>query len=62
MYEHPQEDKSRLGGHSYIYSKICEQEYSRFVELNSMYEMENDELLQSEIEDEEFIVGVKTTL
>lgn len=60
--EHPQEDKSRLGGYSYVYSDMSEREYSCYLRLVEGWAAERDEVARSDIEDRAFEAGVKTTI
>lgn len=60
--EHPQEDKSRLGGYSYVYSDMTEREYSCYLKLVEAWAAESDEVARSNIEDRAFEAGVKATI
>jgi len=60
--EHPKEDKSRLGGFSYIYGDICEREFSKVLEIEEQLATQMDEQLQAELEGKHFESGVKAIL
>jgi hypothetical protein len=60
--EHPQEDKSRLGGYSRIYCEFSEKEFSNSVEIEERWKKEGDILVRSELQDLHFKAGVKTIL
>jgi len=60
--DHPQEHKSRLGGHSNIYCDIAELEFSRSIEIESQYEKEEDEFIRSDLEDQHVESGIKTII
>jgi len=60
--EHPQEEKSRLGGYSYAYGEFSEKEFSKSIEIEEQWKKEQDELIRSDLEDMHFEAGVKTIL
>lgn len=60
--EHPQEDKSRLGGYSYAYCDFSEKEFSKSIVIEEQWKKEKDELVRPNLEDLHFEAGVKTIL
>lgn len=60
--EHPQEEKSRLGGYSYAYGEFAEKEFSKSIEIEEQWKKEQDELIRSDLEDMHFEAGIKTIL
>jgi len=60
--EHPREQKSRLGGYSYIYSTICESEFSKSIKIEDVGKLEEDVFVRDELEEKHFEAGVKTIL
>lgn len=59
---HPKEHKSRLGGYSYVYSDICQEEFSKSIEIENSYKIEKDEFIRHELENLHLRAGIKTIL
>jgi hypothetical protein len=60
--DHPQVEKSRLGGFSYAYCDFSEKEFSNSIEIEERCKNEGDIHILSDLENLHFEAGVKTIL